>query len=160
MMKRILPYFLLIITSLLFIGPMIFTLLSSVKDNREIFKSPFSLPSIFRFENYKTAWIDASMSRNMINSLFIATLTVLVVLIVASMASYVLARYNFKFNKYLSMFFLVGMMIPMHTVMVPISYMIGKFDLKNNLFALILLYVAFSNSFFNDCTHKLYEEHL
>ena len=44
-------------------------------------------------------------------------------------------------------FFLIGMMIPMHTILVPITYMIGTLNLKNNLFVLVLLYVGFSIPF-------------
>lgn len=73
--------------------------------------------------------------------------TVIVLVIVASMAAYVLARFDFKINKYLSIFFLLGMMIPMHTILVPVAYLVGKLGLKNNLVALVLIYVAFSLSF-------------
>nr|WP_255639634.1 carbohydrate ABC transporter permease [Aquibacillus saliphilus] len=59
------------------------------------------------------------------------------------MASFVIARFNFKINKYLLLFFLLGMMIPMHSVLVPVAYVIGVLGLKNNLVALVLIYVAF-----------------
>ncbi|QFR23511.1 carbohydrate ABC transporter permease [Schleiferilactobacillus harbinensis] len=45
------------------------------------------------------------------------------------------------------MFFLMGMMIPMHTIIVPVAWIIGSFDMKNNIPALIALYVAFAMPF-------------
>lgn len=145
--KSTFAYLFLIGMALFFIGPMLFTLLSSFKGNAEIFDTPFSLPEIWKIENYVIAWKTARMSRYMINSLTIAFCSVAAVLLVSSMAAYVLSRMHFKFNKYLSLFFLLGMMIPMHTIIVPVSYLIGMFNLKNNIFALVLLYVAFSIPF-------------
>lgn len=135
------------VVAVLFILPLVFTGLSSLKQNSEIFSQPFSLPTTYRFDNYQSAWRDANMSRYMWNSVVISVATVFIVLVISSMASYVLARFNFKFNKYLSLFFLTGMMVPMHTVLVPVAYIIGGFNLKNNMVALILLYVAFSIPF-------------
>lgn len=140
-------YVFLIVMSLAFIFPMLFTLVSSLKENNEIFSSPFSFPEVFRYENYVIAWKEANMSRYFLNSLIISMSTVIVLVIVASMAAYVLARFDFKINKYLSIFFLLGMMIPMHTILVPVAYLVGKLGLKNNLVALVLIYVAFSLSF-------------
>ncbi|MGN9166335.1 carbohydrate ABC transporter permease [Tissierellaceae bacterium HCP3S3_D8] len=147
MKKKIVLYTFLIIMALVFIGPMLFTVVSSFKDNTEIFSQPFSLPEVFRFENYKIAWQDANMNKYMLNSIIISLSSVLGVLIVSTLASYVLARFDFKFNKFLSIFFLLGMMVPMHTILVPISYLIGRFQLKNNVFALVLIYIAFAIPF-------------
>lgn len=140
-------YIFIIFMALLFIGPMLFTLLSSLKGNNEIFSAPFSLPEVFKFENYLIAWNEANMSRYFLNSILISMSTVIILAIVASMASFTLSRFNLKINKFLAIFFLLGMMIPMHTVLVPVAYMIGVLGLKNNLVALVLLYVAFSLSF-------------
>lgn len=140
-------YVFLIVMSLAFICPMLFTLVSSLKENNEIFSSPFSLPEVFRYENYVIAWKEANMSKYFLNSLMISMATVIILVIVASMAAYVLSRFDFKINKYLSIFFLLGMMIPMHTILVPVAYIVGRLGLKNNLVALVLIYVAFSLSF-------------
>ncbi|MFJ5766143.1 MULTISPECIES: carbohydrate ABC transporter permease [unclassified Lysinibacillus] len=147
MKKKIILYVFVIAMALLFIEPMLFTLVSSLKGNKEIFSSPFSLPEVFRFENYVIAWQEANMSRYFLNSILISMATVIILAIVSSMASFTLSRFNFKVNKFLALFFLLGMMIPMHTVLVPVSYIIGALELKNNLVALVLLYVAFSLSF-------------
>ncbi len=145
--KKIGSYLFLISTSLLFIVPMILTVLSSVKGNREIFSNPFGLPEVYRFSNYTTAWIEANMGRYFLNTIVIAGGTVILLIIVATMASYILSRYSFLWNRTIFLFFLLGMMIPMHSVLVPIAYMIGALQLKNNIFALIMVYVAFSLSF-------------
>ncbi|WP_426709415.1 carbohydrate ABC transporter permease [Cetobacterium sp. SF1] len=143
----LITYSFLIFVSLSFIGPMVFTVFSSLKNNSEIFSTPFSIPKIFRIGNYMEAWHAANMGNYFFNSVIISVSTVVVLVFTSSMVSFILSRFNFKFNKYLSIFFLLGMMIPMQSVLVPISYFIGVLNLKNNLVALVLVYVAFSLPF-------------
>ncbi len=145
--KKVGAYIFLICTSLLFIGPMFLTLLSSLKTNREIFSNPFGLPQVYKFSNYAIAWSEANMGRYFLNTILIAGGTVVILVIVATMAAYILSRYKFRANRGVFIFFLLGMMVPVHTVLVPIAYLIGVLNLKNNLLALILVYVAFSLSF-------------
>lgn len=146
-LATIIQYVFLIAMAAMFVTPLLFTLVSSLKDNREIFNNPFGLPETYRFENYIVAWKEANMGQFFFNSVFISVSTVILLGIVASMAAFVIARFHFKGNKALMIFFLLGMMIPMHTILVPITYIIGSLGLKNNLFVLILLYVGFSTPF-------------
>ncbi len=140
-------YIFLIIMSIVFILPMLFTILSSLKTKLEIFTSPFAFPKVIQWSNYIIAWKDANMSKYFINSIIQSGSTVILTSIIATMAAYALARFTFKLNKFLLIIFLLGMMVPMHTILVPISYIIGAFNLKNNILALILVYVAFNLPF-------------
>lgn len=144
---NIAKYAFLLCMTFVFAMPMAFTLLSSVKTKTEIFAKPFSLPAVFQWGNYIEAWQAANMSRYFINSIIQAGATVIVLAIVSSMAAYVLSRFQFKGNTFLMLFFMLGMMVPMHTVLVPVSYIIGTLNLKNNIPALVLIYVAFSLPF-------------
>ena len=143
----IVTYVFLVVMALMFAMPMVFTLLSSVKTKVEIFSQPFALPETWKFSNYIEAWQGANMSRYFLNSLLQSGATVILLAVVASMASFMLARFNFKFNKFLMVFFMLGMMVPMHTVLVPVAYVIGALNLKNNIPALIMVYIAFNLPF-------------
>lgn len=143
----VIQYIFLIGCAVMFVTPLLFTLLSSVKNNREIFGNPFGLPEKFLWGNYKVAWTEAKMGTYFINSILVSFATVIGLIIVASMAAFVISRFRFKWNGLILGFFLVGMMIPIHTILVPITYMIGLLHLKNNLVVLVLLYVAFSIPF-------------
>lgn len=145
-MKAI-TYVFLIIMAIIFIMPMLFTIVSSLKTKLEIFSQPFALPKIPQWSNYIVAWRDANMSAYFINSVVQAGSTVIVTSLVSTMAAYALARFDFKLNKILVVVFLLGMMVPMHTILVPVSYIIGLFNLKNNIPALVLVYVAFNLPF-------------
>lgn len=140
-------YVFLIVMGLMFATPMLFTLLSSVKTKVEIFSHPFGLPASVKLSNYVEAWTKANMGRYFMNSLLQSMATVLVLAVVASMAAFLLSRFRFRFNGLLLLFFMVGMMVPMHTVLVPVAYLIGALNLKNNIPALVLIYVAFNLPF-------------
>ena len=144
---KVIMYLYLLVMTVVFAMPMVFTLLSSVKTKLEIFSDPFALPKVPQFVNYIVAWKEANMSRYFINSIIQAGATVIILAIMASMAAYVLSRFDFMGNKFLLLFFTVGMMVPMHTVLVPVAYIIGALNLKNNILALILIYVSFSLPF-------------
>lgn len=144
---KVIMYLYLLVMTVVFAMPMVFTLLSSVKTKLEIFSDPFALPKVPQFVNYIVAWKEANMSRYFINSILQAGATAIILAIMASMAAYVLSRFDFMGNKFLLLFFTVGMMVPMHTVLVPVAYIIGALNLKNNILALILIYVSFSLPF-------------
>ncbi len=144
---RILGYIFLISMSLVFVMPMIFTLLSSFKKKIEIFATPFKFPEVWQFNNYVVAWTEANMSTYFINGLIQAGSSVVCTILISTMAAFALSRFDFKLSKPLLIFFLLGMMVPVHTILVPVSYIIGALQLKNNIFALVMIYVAFNLPF-------------
>lgn len=144
---RVLMYVLLLVAAVIFAAPMLFTVVSSLKTKVEIFSEPFSLPDVIQWGNYVEAWTGANMSVYFLNSIIQAGATVIVLAVTSSMAAYVLSRFDFKCNKFLMLFFTLGMMVPMHTVLVPVSYMISALGLKNNIPALIMIYTAFNLPF-------------
>ena len=145
--KRVGVYIFLSVMAVMFAAPMLFTLMSSLKTKVEIFAAPFALPKTPMWSNYIDAWQGARMSRYFLNSLIQSGITVIVLGILSSMAAFVLSRFRLRISKGVMLFFLIGMMVPMHTVLVPISYMIGKLNLSDNIPALILVYVAFGLPF-------------
>ncbi len=135
-------YIFLILMAAVFAAPMLFTLLSSVKTKVEIFSDPFAWPDKVLLTNYVEAWQEARMSDYFLNSVIQAGATVAGLLLTGSMASYVLARFRFRLKKGIMLYFIMGMMIPMHTILIPISYIIGILKLSDNIAALVMLYIA------------------
>lgn len=144
---KVIAYTFLIIMAIIFVMPMLFTIISSLKTKLDIFSDPFALPKNPQCSNYVIAWKDANMSAYFINSVIQSGSTVILTSLISTMAAYALARFDFKLNKVLVLVFMLGMMVPMHTILVPVSYIIGLFNLKNNIFALVLVYVAFNLPF-------------
>lgn len=123
--------------------PLLVTILSSFKDNNGIYGSMLSLPKEWLFSNYKDAIFSANMLRAIGNSLFLALSTTLLVLFLGLLASFSFARMKAWFLKPLFFIFLLGVMIPIHTTIIPISKIAAKLGGYDKYWMLILIYAAF-----------------
>lgn len=134
-----------VIWSVLTIYPFIITIFSSLKTNDEIFGAMLQLPTVLRFENYITAIVTANMGRSIINSIYLSSSSTLVLVITASLTSFVFARMNLRFTKTLYMLFILGIILPIHATLIPLAKMISSLPLlKSNSYpTLMLIYVAF-----------------
>lgn len=134
-----------VVWSVLTIYPFIITIFSSLKTNDEIFGAMLQVPSVLRFENYLTAIVTANMGRSIINSIYLSSSSTLVLVITASLTSFVFARMHLRFTKTLYMLFILGIILPIHATLIPLAKMISSLPLlkSNNYPTLMLIYVAF-----------------
>lgn len=123
--------------------PLFVTLLSSFKDNNGIYGSMLALPKTWLFSNYKDAIFSANMLKAVENSLFLAVFTTLLVLLLGLLASFSFARMQIWFLKPLFLVFLLGVMIPIHTTIIPISKIAARLGGYDKYWMLILIYTAF-----------------
>ena len=127
------------------IFPLVVTFLSSMKNNVEINTGMFYLPKVWRFSNYTAALQEAHIGRAVGNSIFLSLGTTCVVTLVGIFAAYVLARKRkYKVTKHIYSMFLVGVMVPIHCTIIPISSLAGRLQAKNEYWFLILVYSAFN----------------
>ncbi|MBU9736322.1 carbohydrate ABC transporter permease [Diplocloster agilis] len=140
---RVLLYGILILFAVICLYPVYFTLVSSLKNNTEIFTNPFSLPADPQFENYARAWKIGKIGIYFRNSIVLTVATLVVTAFVGSLAGYILAKFKFKGKGLIYLLFLAGMMIPIQTVIIPLAFTLGKFGIVDNYPVLILLYSAF-----------------
>ena len=68
---KVVAYTFLIVMAIIFIMPMLFTIISSLKTKLDIFSDPFALPKNPQWKNYVIAWKDANMSAYFINSVIL-----------------------------------------------------------------------------------------
>ncbi|MRH42772.1 ABC transporter permease subunit [Aquibacillus halophilus] len=146
MIKKIrqMPLYLVAIILLLFTGlPFFIMINTSFKSQLEFMTSPWSLPDSFSFSNYALL-LDTNFFSYFKNSLIVSVISVIIVIIFGAMASYPLARLKFKLNTPLFLLFMVGMMIPIHTTLIPIYLLTINLGLYDTIWALIGPYVAFA----------------
>lgn len=129
--------------ALINIYPLVFTIFCSFKGNLEIFKSFTALPKTLRFENYVTAWNIGNIGRYFLNTLILAAGTILLSAFFGALAAYILSKFTFRCNGLVYMFFIAGLMIPIQTVLIPLSYVFGKLGITNNYSMLCFLYTSF-----------------
>lgn len=141
--SKVFKYVFLFLMTFICIFPIYFAIISSFKSSEEIFSSMFGLPKKMSFDNYIMAWDIGNMGRYFLNTLFLTGIVLIILVFVGSMAAFVLARFKFKFQGIVLMFFVSGMMIPMQSVIIPLAFDLGALKIRNSYAVLILLYVAF-----------------
>lgn len=129
------------------IYPIFLMIASSFKTKQEITTHPLGLPSRFSLENYISVWQKVHFADYFVNSLTISAVSVLLILLVSSMAAFYVARYSFRWNGFLLFFFMLGLMLPMKLAISPLYMMMLKLKLLDTHASLIIVYVAGHISF-------------
>jgi raffinose/stachyose/melibiose transport system permease protein len=117
----------------------------SFKSNTEIFgENVAGLPNEWLWSNYGKALKVGNIGKYFANSVFVAIVTIFIVMLVSLMATFALTRFIWKGRKRMNKFFMLGLTIPIHASIVPIYVTLSKLHLLNTYFALIIPYAAFS----------------
>lgn len=141
--STILIYIFLIIIILAIGFPFIYAFFGSFKSSVEFLNGgPNILPEKFDFSNYVKAWKEADFARYTSNSLFISGMTVVLTLIIGSMASYVLAKGAFKLKPVIIGLLGLVMFIPNAVLIFPIFKMCQKLNLMGNIWSIIITQTA------------------
>ena len=128
----------------LYLAPIGWIAMTSVKDRASIYKSPFGWPTEFHWENYMAAWTGGKLGIAMLNSLFVCVVTLILTIVIGSMAAFAIARMKWKLSGAAMIYILIGMMIPVHCVLIPLFVRFANIGLSNNLWGLIIPYLTFS----------------
>ncbi|CEE00326.1 binding-protein-dependent transporter inner membrane component [Caldibacillus thermoamylovorans] len=100
----------------------------------KLFTPPFTLES---FQKVLMPGETAMMGRWTFNSLFVAIVQTVITVIVSSLAAYAVSRIPFKGKKFITALFLIGLMIPFESIVVPLFDMIVELNWTNTFNALI-----------------------
>ena len=92
---KIFVYTALITFAISIIVPVSWVFIASLKENSEFVGSPWKLPKGFYIQNFVDAFQKAKMGESLFNSVFVTSLALILLIIVALPASYVLARFEF-----------------------------------------------------------------
>ncbi|GAA0290735.1 raffinose/stachyose/melibiose transport system permease protein [Gracilibacillus halotolerans] len=125
--------------------PFYLMIVNSFKTKRNIFTDTLGLPEEFTFENFTEAFQELQFIRTFLNSLFITTFSIAVIIIFSSMAAYALNRNKGKLSNFIFMLFVAAMLIPFQSVMIPLVMIFGKVDMLNPI-GLIFMYLGFGSS--------------
>jgi raffinose/stachyose/melibiose transport system permease protein len=129
--------------AVVYLFPIYFTVVSSLKSDFDIFFKPFSLPARPLFGNFQRAWVMSHVSQYFQNSVVLTISTCLLSLIVVSMASYIFAKFQVRWRNGLFLFFLAGMMVPFQSTIIPLAYVVAKLGIHDSVPVVILMMVAF-----------------
>ncbi|MFT3984183.1 MAG: carbohydrate ABC transporter permease [Lachnospiraceae bacterium] len=162
---RTLIYVFLILLVFVYLTPLLWMLSVSVKTNAEIFTSPFGLPEAVQWGNYTFAWTAGNLGIATLNSMIVCMMTLFLSMVLGSMASFAIGRMKWKLSNMVMVYFMIGMMVPVHCVLIPLFKTFSNFGMYNNLVGLILPYLTFSlpitifimTGFFRNMPSELFE---
>ncbi len=131
--------------------PLLMTISVSLQTMNEIYSAdPVIIPAKVQFENYKTAMQNGNWAMYFLNSTIVTVITVVISLVINSMAGFVFARIPFKYRDALFIVILLGMMIPTQVTLIPVFTLLRSFHiitasdsgLINTYAGLILPFIA------------------
>ena len=122
-------YISLFLLALTIIIPVAWVFLAQVKENKEFYGNPWSLPLGFYFKNFTDAWTNAGMGEYMLNSVLVTAVALVLLLVIALPAAYCLARFDFFGSKALNGMFAAGLFINVNYIVVPIFLMLKDGDM-------------------------------
>jgi raffinose/stachyose/melibiose transport system permease protein len=137
-------HIILIFWSLVVLIPLWSMLVNSLKDKREIFRSPFDFPSADTrtMEGFRTAWGDGNFDVYFRNSLMVTISALIVILLLGALAAYALANWRSRLSSLLYLYFIAGLMVPIRLGTINIVTIIQDLGLSGKLYGLIPIYVA------------------
>lgn len=121
------------IFALLFLFPGVFTLMNSFKSESEIMLNPIALPTKISLDNYIEAWKATDFFSVLSNTFIITVFSTLGIIIISSMAAYMLARTKNKISWLVYLLFAFSMVVPFQTIMVPLIINAKEWGLKGDL---------------------------
>lgn len=124
------------------IYPLYFVVITSFRPNADYLQNPFGLPGIWTIDNYLTLANTYGVGQAFLNSLFVTTVSVVIVLLLASVAAYALAKLPVPGGKLFTGTFVSVMLIPAPVLIIPIYLLLSRLDLVATYPGLILVYVA------------------
>lgn len=140
---------LLILGLLLFaavqVYPFVWLLFFSLKSNSEIFGGNIAgLPTRWLWSNYADAFLGGKVGLYLANSILVTSCAIVLTLLVSCMAAYAVSRLRWRLSRAAMVFFLLGMMIPIHATLLPLFIIFKNLRLLNTYWCLILPYVGFA----------------
>jgi ABC-type glycerol-3-phosphate transport system permease component len=139
---RAIIYIVLIFFLLVFLIPFVWIWSSALKSSIEIARDPFALPSAFRWQNIQKAWTIGRFDQYMKNSVIYCVTIVSGVVALSCLAGYALALLPLPGRNIWAVLFLLGLMVPFQSVMIPLYYLLRDLNILGTYFAFILPGIA------------------
>ena len=138
----------LIIIFIAYMFPFIMVVINSLKEKRDIIKSPFSWLFTIKglsFDNFVKAFTQMDFLNAFKNSLIVTVSSTVLVTLLAAMLAYYIVRHNNKISKITFALMVASMIIPFQAIMIPlVSIYGGTLNVLNHRITLIFMHTGFS----------------
>ena len=128
--------------ALLFVSPVFILVNSSFKSLQDIYINVLALPKQLSFQNYTKAFKEMDYVKAFMNSFAITCISTALIILISSMAAWVLVRYKTRTSKILFLMFAAVQLIPFQCVMLPLVDIMSKLHLMTRP-GLVFMYMGF-----------------
>jgi alpha-1,4-digalacturonate transport system permease protein len=138
-MNKLGKYILLCFISIIFLFPILWVVLSSLKPQSELFTYPLTiLPRALTLENYSKAFASGDFVTYNKNSILVSVVATFITITVNVMAGYALSKFWFKGRDVIFAFMIGTLMIPLQAIMIPIFLLLKNMGMLNTLLGIII----------------------
>ena len=132
-----------VVVGLAIVVPVLFGVLGGFKDNGQLSTAPFALPSPWVTENYTDILGSLGFWLPLGNSILVAAVSTLLVVLASAMAAFIFARYAFRGRELIFTLFTVGLMFPFAVAILPLYILLRELNLLDSPLGVILPQAAF-----------------
>jgi raffinose/stachyose/melibiose transport system permease protein len=126
--------------------PLVWMIYNSFKTSPEFAQNIFVLPKGLYLQNYADIFKSSKLFISLFNSLFNSVLATIGIVLLSFVIAYFLARYRFPGRNWLYAFFLFGLLVPIHGLLVPIFIQFKALGMLDTRLTLLPPYIAFGLS--------------
>jgi ABC-type glycerol-3-phosphate transport system permease component len=145
LLKRGWMYLAMIAVSAFALFPVYWVVITSLKPRREIYtRTPDLWPNDPQWSQYPRVLGEGHVGRALMNSLIVASLTMIVTLFIGSMAAIALSRFHIPARRTLMMLVLLTQLFPLVVLLIPLFVMMRQAGLIGTYWSLVITYLAFT----------------
>ncbi|MFA6689734.1 MAG: carbohydrate ABC transporter permease [Sphaerochaetaceae bacterium] len=144
---KVLSYLLMISFTVLTVVPLVWMILSAFKPHAEIVRHPLMPPLSWYFDNFVLAWTQGHLGIYFLNSIFYSVVATVVTVLLALSGGYALSKFFYRSGKFIYMLYTLGLLITVHSVIVPLFIMETRLGISNTRLGVVLPYIAFGLPF-------------
>lgn len=122
--------------------PIYMAVVNSFKTQGEMFASFVALPTKLHFENYTQAFEKIHLLNSSMNSVIVSVLGIGGIVFCSALAGYKLSRTRGKLSNFIFLLFVASMLVPFHSIMIPLTRMAKTMQVQGSTYGLALIYIG------------------
>jgi len=138
----VLIFLFLLLGAVVMLFPIYMGLLNSVKTQSEMLTNILSFPKELQWGNYPSAFKKIHFFRSLGNTIQIAGVGLIGIIVCASLAGYKLSRTKGKLSASLFALFILSMLIPFHSIMITLVKITKQLSIQGSIYGLGMLYIG------------------
>jgi multiple sugar transport system permease protein len=138
LIRQYLLHIVLLFFTFISVFPFVWLIFGSLKPYKELVSSPYILPETWTLMNYSEIITRVNFLNALRNTVIVAVIHTIVVLLTSSLAGYVFAKYRFWGKNVLFSILLSTMMVPFAVVLVPLYIFVSDIGAADSLYGIIL----------------------